>query len=179
METKSLLVGKDANKSSYGISIKTDPFKNKYIPIISKSNINDDNNDENIISTGSICKIDSINNSIIVKFTQRYQPYILTFAFISGLVMMMILSGFNRMTSPPGYLSNNDRVYIRVMMDNNQNYYLRINENGLLVADTSFPWIHGSLFQLNSINNTDTYYIKSLGIILTTIIITIIINIII
>lgn len=84
--------------------------------------------------------------------------------------MMMILScyKYNTMTSPPGnYLSNNDRIYIKVMMNNNQNYYLRINENGLLVADTSFPWVHGSLFQLNSINNSNAYYIKSLGIITT------------
>jgi hypothetical protein len=78
---------------------------------------------------------------------------------------MMILSGFNTMTSPGFYLSDSDRVYIRVRMDNNLQYYLRINENGLLVADTTFPWIHGSLFQLNSINNSDIYYIKSLGII--------------
>ena len=75
---------------------------------------------------------------------------------------MMMISSLTTMTSPPGYyLSDNDRIYIKVKMENNQNYYLRINENGLLVADTAFPWIHGSLFQLNTVNNTDNFYIKS------------------
>lgn len=77
---------------------------------------------------------------------------------------MMMISSLTTMTSPPGYyLSDNDRIYIKVKMENNQNYYLRINEKGLLVADTAFPWIHGSSFQLNTVNNTDNFYIKSLG----------------
>ena len=80
------LVDKKSSIKSYGISVKTDPFKrnNNYIPIVTNFNINDDDNEKVIISSSisnATVWIDSNNNdsnNAIVKFTQRYQPYILT-----------------------------------------------------------------------------------------------------
>lgn len=76
METRSLVSKDTTIKKSYGISLK-----NKYIPIVSKFDIND-NDDDNIISATKFDNTSNIDSNVIVKFTQRYQPYILTVYFI-------------------------------------------------------------------------------------------------
>ena len=94
----------------------------------------------------------------------------------SAIILLFVMSLFLRDLMKPTILSspldlvNNNRFYIRLVSTSAINgdvissYYLRVGESNEIVADHSFSWWHGGLFQVykNESLGQNSYVIKSM-----------------
>jgi len=108
-----------------------------------------------------------------IKRFSMHSKILITF---SAILLVFVMGLFLRALMTPAILSspldlvNNNRFYIRLISTSVSNdeitssYYLRVDDNKKLVADHSFSWWHGGLFQVyrNESLGQDSYIIKSM-----------------